>query len=79
MQKQILMKIKQSVKCRISILLVFLLITLVLLIYVSIFCYLIKYQAKQKHLLPIHNTMNQNKFQIDDINQKQVIKSKIQT
>ena len=36
-------------------------------------------KAKQKHLLPIHNTMNQNKFQIDDINQKQVIKSKIQT
>ena len=61
------------------ILLVFLLITLALSIYVSIFCYLIKYQAKQKHLLPIHNTMNQNKFQIDDINQKQVIKSKIQT
>ena len=69
MQKQILMKIKQSVECRISILLVFLLITLVLLIYVSIFCYLIKYQAKQKHL-PIHNTMNQKKFHIDEINQK---------
>ena len=23
---------------------------------VSIYCYLIKYQAKQKHLLPFHNT-----------------------
>ena len=33
------------------ILLVFLLNTIVLLIAVSIYCYLIKYQAKQRHLL----------------------------
>ena len=32
------------------ILLAFLLITIVLLITVSIYCYLIRYQAKQKHL-----------------------------
>ena len=36
----------------IYILLAFLLITIALLIAVSIYCYLIKYQAKQKHLLP---------------------------
>ena len=38
------------------ILLAFLLITIVLLIAVTIYCYLIKYQAKQKHLLPFHDT-----------------------
>ena len=32
----------------------FLLITIALLIAVSIYCYLIKYRAKQKHLLPFH-------------------------
>ena len=37
------------------ILLVFLLITIPLLIAVSISCYLIKYHAQQKHLLPIYN------------------------
>ena len=37
------------------ILLVFLLITIALLIAVSIYCYLIKYQGKQKHLLPFHD------------------------
>ena len=37
-------------------LLVFLLITIALLIAVSIYCYLIKYQAKQKHSLPFHDT-----------------------
>ena len=37
------------------ILLVFLLITIPLLIAVSIYCYLIKYWAKQKHLLPFHD------------------------
>ena len=37
------------------ILLAFLLATMVLLIAVSIFCYLINYQAKQKHLLPFQN------------------------
>ena len=38
------------------ILLVFLLITMSLLITVSIYCYLTKYQANQKHLLPFHDT-----------------------
>ena len=37
------------------ILLAFLLITITLLIAVSIYYYLIKYQVKQKHLLPFHN------------------------
>ena len=41
------------------ILLAFLLITIALLIAVSIYCYLIKYRAKQKHLLPFHNTNNE--------------------
>ena len=36
------------------ILLAFLLITIALFITVSIYCYLIKYQAKQKHLLPFN-------------------------
>ena len=38
------------------IILIFLLITIALLTAVSIYCYLIKYQAKQKHLLPLCNT-----------------------
>ena len=41
------------------ILLAFLLITIVLLIAVSIYCYLIKYQAKQNRLLPFHFTNNE--------------------
>ena len=36
----------------------FLLITITLFIAVSIYCYLIKYLAKQKYLLPFHNTNN---------------------
>ena len=45
------------------ILLVLLLITIALLIAVSTYCYLIKHQAKQKHLLPHHFTNNKlNKF-----------------
>ena len=49
------------------ILLAFLLITIVLLVAVSIYCYLIKY--KRKHLLPFHNIDNKlNKFYIDSIN-----------
>ena len=43
------------------ILLAFLLITIVLLIAVSIYCHLIKYQAKRKHLLPFHFTNNKLK------------------
>ena len=38
------------------ILIVFLLITIALLIPVSIYCYLIKYRARQKHLLSFHNS-----------------------
>ena len=38
------------------ILLAFLLITIALLTSISIYCYLIKYLAKQKHLLPFHDT-----------------------
>ena len=41
------------------ILLAFSLITIALLIAVSIYCYLIKYRAKQKHLLPFHYTNNE--------------------
>ena len=37
------------------ILLAFLLITIALLIAVSIYCYLIKYRAKQKHLFPFND------------------------
>ena len=38
------------------ILLALLLITIALLIAVSIYCYFIKYQVKQKNLLPYHET-----------------------
>ena len=38
------------------ILLTFLLITITLLIVLSIYCYLTKYWAKQKNLLPFHET-----------------------
>ena len=49
------------------ILLAFLLFTIVLLIAVSIYCSLIKYQGK--HLLPFRNTNDKlNKFYIDSIN-----------
>ena len=48
------------------ILLAFSLITIALLITVSIYCYLIKYQPKD--LLPFHNTKNKlNKFFTDSI------------
>ena len=40
-------------------LLSFLLITKALLTAVSFYCYLIKYQAKQKHLLPFHVPNNE--------------------
>ena len=43
------------------ILLAFLLITIELLIAVSIFCYFIKYQVKQKYLLPFNVTNNELK------------------
>ena len=38
------------------ILLAFLLITIALLIALCIYCFLKKYKAKQKHLLPFHDT-----------------------
>ena len=40
---------------------ILLITTIALLIAVSIYCYSIKYQAKQKHLLPFHNTNNELK------------------
>ena len=49
------MKRKQLVKRKkFYILQVFLIITIAFLIAVSIYCYLIKYQAKRKHLLPFN-------------------------
>ena len=39
----------------------FLLITIALLIAVSIYCYPMKYKAKQKHLLPFYITNNEVK------------------
>ena len=57
--QQILMK--KNIPCRTQnfyILLAFLLIPIALLIAVSIYHCLIKHQAKQKHLLPYHNTNN---------------------
>ena len=46
-------KIKVTCKKKnLHILLAFLLITITLFVVVSIYCYLIKYQAKQKHLVP---------------------------
>ena len=41
------------------ILLVFLLINIALWIAVSIYCYLLKYGAKQKHVLRVHDTNNE--------------------
>ena len=43
------------------ILLAFLLITIALLIAVSVYCYLTKYQGKQKILLPFYSTNNKLK------------------
>ena len=49
-------------------LLAFLLITIALLITISIYCYLIKYWAKQKHLFPFHDTNNKlKKFCVNNI------------
>ena len=53
---------KQPVKRKnLYILLVFSLIIIALLTAVSIYCYLIKYRAKQKHFLPFHVTNNELK------------------
>ena len=43
------------------ILLIFLLITIALLIAVTIYCYLLKYRLKLKHLLTFHDTNNELK------------------
>ena len=55
------------------ILLVFLLNIIALLITVSVYCYLIKYQAKQKHLLPFRDT-KLKQFCVGSINWKWVLK-----
>ena len=55
------------------ILLASLLITISLLIAVSIYCYLIRYWAKQKHLLPCHDTKLKH-FCLGSINWKWVLK-----
>ena len=57
-------------------LLLFLLITIALLIAVSIYRYLIKYQAKQKHLLSFHDT-KLKQFCVGSMNWKWEIKLKI--
>ena len=55
---------KNKVDCKAQnfyVLLTFLLISITLLIAASIYCYLIKYRAKQKHLLLFHDTNNELK------------------
>ena len=59
--QQILMKKATCKAQHFYILLAFLLITIAVLIAVSIYCYLIKYRAKQKPLLPFHITNNKLK------------------
>ena len=53
-EKKVIYKMKN-----LDILLTFLLITTKLLIAVSIYCCLIKYHTKQKHLLPFYNASNE--------------------
>ena len=71
--KTILIKIyltKTVTKCALInfyISLFFLLITIALLIATSIYCYLIEYRAKQKHLLLFHNTSKLKKISIKNI------------
>ena len=59
--QQILMKKKICKTKNLYILLAFLLIKIVLLIAVSIYCYLIKCKAKLKHLFPFYVTHNELK------------------
>ena len=58
-QKKILTNFNEKeANCKMQnfyILVAFFLITTALLIAVSIYCYLINYRAKQKHLLPFHD------------------------
>ena len=57
MKQQILMKKNAICKAKnLYVWLVFFLISIAFLIAVSFYCYLIKYQVKQKHLLPFHIT-----------------------
>ena len=53
------MKEKQFIKQKT--LLAFLLIKIALLIAVSIYCYMVKYKAKQKHLWPFYVTNDESK------------------
>ena len=46
---------------KVHILFAFLLITITVMTAVNIYCYLIKYKAKQKHLLPFYVTNNELK------------------
>ena len=55
------------------ILLTFSLTIITLLIAVIIYCYVIKYQRKQKHLLPFHDT-KLKQFCVGSINYKWVLK-----
>ena len=65
MKEQILMRKSNLEKMQnFFILLAFSLITIALLIAVSIYCYLIKYQAKQNHLLPFQFTNNNKLLKI---------------
>ena len=61
---------KKKASCKMQslyVLVAFLLITIALFIAISIQCYLLKYQAKQKRLLPLHGTNNFKKFYINNI------------
>ena len=56
--------IPKNITCKTQnfyILLAFLLIPITFLTVFSIYCYLKKYRAKQKHLLPFHETNNELK------------------
>ena len=66
---QTLMTKVKSVKKKIFyILLVFLLITIVLLVAVSIYCYLIKYKSKQKYLLPFTSQIKNQELSFISMN-----------
>ena len=68
-KKQILIKKATCKTQNFYILLAFVLITIALLIAVSIYCYLIKYWEKRKHLLPFH-FINNKKLYIKNIKKK---------
>ena len=67
---------EKNIICRAQNLYILVFVSLIittLLIAVSIYCYLIKYQAKQKDLLPFHNT-KLKQFCVGSINLKWVLK-----